>query len=137
MTVTGWTIYQALGLKDGFYLYDNGAVDKRYGQNGNSTIKPPRPAVLIDVPFGERGSVKFEFQIFVIAKNGNGGKVLTGLSWAFVVDRFGRVTNTPPELVTNYQDFKDATQKWNEQAAGPAGKKNAKDQVPFDPFTFP
>jgi hypothetical protein len=133
MTAKYWNVDHVENMKFGWYLYDNNGIDSDYGNNGKTT--PLVPAVLKDTAGWNQPGLTWEYQTFAIAKNGQGGQVLSGLSWGFTVDGKLVVTSTPPKLVTNFQDFKDAVKKWNDQAGGKV--KNHKDQVLFGDFTFP
>jgi hypothetical protein len=138
MTANNWIVDRLKDRELGWYGYRNPPDGP--GANitpGDSTKDPVVPAELRDTPNWDARSVTFEFQTFAIAKDGNGGKVLSGLSWGFTVDNKLKVTNTAPAIVTDYQDFKDAVKKWNEQAGGPKNARNADGQIPFGNFTYP
>lgn len=138
VTADGWSIDRRAGNRLGWYGYGNPPEGPSSTIiPGNAKSRPVTPAFMKDFVNSSKCPTNWRFQTFVIAKNGNGGEVLSGLSWGFDVDKDGMLTEIQPELVKKYKDFEDAIKMWNKQASGPIEERNAKDQIPFDGFTLP
>jgi RHS repeat-associated protein len=123
----GWAVDRQYPAKSGWW----GAVSHTGGS-----------AFFTDRPRSFHRPVKWEFQVFAIARTnkqgksnprGDSGMVLSGIKWGFNVDGAGNVTTiTGLERVTEFRTFERAINAWNKQADLRIGEgKNASGQIRF------
>jgi len=140
-TKDDWAIDQKDDFKYGWYLYLNsGETDPDSGYNGNSTFKEANvPALMFDMPIWPTigdPKVTYEFQVFLVDKDNNGGKVLSGLSWGFSVNDKGSITSSKNELIDNYDELKACVDAWNKQSDSLVLYNHVK-QVKFKDLKYP
>jgi hypothetical protein len=102
--------FPGLGKSLGWYGCQNPPAppESDIVSRGDATKQPVQPATFWDGPGWKFGGLTWKFDLFAIAKNGNGGQVLGGLQWGFTVSDNYIVKNTPPSAVTDYTDLTNA-----------------------------
>ncbi len=135
MTSDGWTIDRVDRRKYGWYGYDND--DTASGITpGKAAPGSLVDAVLFDAPGFSRVNWRREFEACAICKKGKDALNVYGcLTWGYEADKDGKLTSLKVGVTDGpSKAFTAAVDAWNDQAKGPADKRNHPDQVQLGPF---
>jgi hypothetical protein len=134
-TKNGWTIDRIDQRKYGWYGYNNDGTPAGNVSPGNTNTD----ATLLDDPGDSAVNQRWEFETCAICKKGKDSGTAYGcITWGFTVDKDGNLTSLKSGFGGGpSKDFNSAVDSWNNQAKGPADKRNDPGQVPLGPFAAP
>jgi hypothetical protein len=120
---------RSTGGQSGYAGYTS---DAQPGPNATewSPDSPSGFATYTDRPSASVASTDWSFETAVVGKGGaDEGVIYSSCAWGFVVDENYVLTPKAPKIGDKPSGtFGAAVDKWNQQAAGPVGQRNAPDQ---------